>query len=273
MFYLLFNLFILSIIKFKTISIENRFWIESPDPAPFHTNTHSEVHEVQELLQHLCHDGEVSFWQVFSHSSHIDLMERGEAQTLQSRTKIRRLLKDSQSSPDTGSPAAGRCTTPRCCPPCASLRAAELTGRRRHSLVSFQNIQPLVEVLWYLCSGPAARPPPPPSSSWLRPVCPSHRWRPTGSHRWFLATARSGPAPPWEVLWWDHQSAPLPGQRLAPAAGRAEDDGEPFSKLGPLYIRVSSTGSEFFWLTWNDFNSEEKGWFRRVLWGCLQKTV
>lgn len=36
-------------------------------------STHSEVHEAQELLQHFCHDGEISFRQVVSHSSHIQL--------------------------------------------------------------------------------------------------------------------------------------------------------------------------------------------------------
>lgn len=33
----------------------------------------SEVHEVEELFQHFCHDGEISFRQVSSHSSHIHL--------------------------------------------------------------------------------------------------------------------------------------------------------------------------------------------------------
>ena len=37
----------------------------------------------------------------------------------------------SQGSPDTGSPAAVLCRRPRCCPPCASLHAAELRGRGR----------------------------------------------------------------------------------------------------------------------------------------------
>lgn len=41
--------------------------------------THCEVHEVEELLQHFCHDGEISFWQVFSHSSHIHLVETNTA--------------------------------------------------------------------------------------------------------------------------------------------------------------------------------------------------
>lgn len=36
-------------------------------------STHSEVHKVQELLQHFSHDGEISFWQVLPHSSHIQL--------------------------------------------------------------------------------------------------------------------------------------------------------------------------------------------------------
>ncbi len=38
--------------------------------------THSEVHEVEELFQHFCHDGEISFRQVLPHSSHIQLVER-----------------------------------------------------------------------------------------------------------------------------------------------------------------------------------------------------
>ena len=38
--------------------------------------THSEVHEVEELFQHFCHDGEISFWQVVPHSSHIQLVDK-----------------------------------------------------------------------------------------------------------------------------------------------------------------------------------------------------
>lgn len=36
---------------------------------------------------------------------------------------------DSPGSPGTGSPAAVLCMRPRCCPPCASLHAAELKGQ------------------------------------------------------------------------------------------------------------------------------------------------
>lgn len=38
--------------------------------------THSEVHEVEEFFQHFRHNGEISFRQVLSHSSHIHLVER-----------------------------------------------------------------------------------------------------------------------------------------------------------------------------------------------------
>ena len=40
--------------------------------------TYRQVHEIEELLEHLRHDGEVSFWQVLSNSSHISLEERRE---------------------------------------------------------------------------------------------------------------------------------------------------------------------------------------------------
>lgn len=39
-------------------------------------HTHSEVHEAQELLQHLCHDGEIAFRKVLSHSSHVNLWRK-----------------------------------------------------------------------------------------------------------------------------------------------------------------------------------------------------
>lgn len=35
---------------------------------------HSQVHEVEELLQHLSHDGEISFRQAVSHSRYIHLL-------------------------------------------------------------------------------------------------------------------------------------------------------------------------------------------------------
>lgn len=31
------------------------------------------VHEAQELFEHLCHYGEVPFWQIFPHGGHVDL--------------------------------------------------------------------------------------------------------------------------------------------------------------------------------------------------------
>lgn len=34
---------------------------------------HRQVHEVEELLQHLSHDGEISFRQALSHGLHIHL--------------------------------------------------------------------------------------------------------------------------------------------------------------------------------------------------------
>lgn len=42
-------------------------------------HTHSEVHKTQELLQHFCHDGEIAFWKMLSHSSHIYLRGDREA--------------------------------------------------------------------------------------------------------------------------------------------------------------------------------------------------
>ena len=115
--------------------------------------THSEVHEVEELFQHFCHDGEISFWQVVPHSSHIQLVDKDAVRKRE--REVHKIIKirnqktehpikmlswyvlfvcvcDSQGSPDTGSPAAVLCRRPRCCPPCASLHAAELRrgGRR-----------------------------------------------------------------------------------------------------------------------------------------------
>lgn len=39
-------------------------------------HAHRQVHEIQELLQHLRHDGEIPLGQVSSHSSHVGLRDR-----------------------------------------------------------------------------------------------------------------------------------------------------------------------------------------------------
>lgn len=38
--------------------------------------TYSKIHEAQEFFEHLCHYWKVPFWQIFSHSGHIDLREQ-----------------------------------------------------------------------------------------------------------------------------------------------------------------------------------------------------
>lgn len=38
--------------------------------------TYSKIHEAQEFFEHFCHYWKVPFWQIFSHSGHIDLRKQ-----------------------------------------------------------------------------------------------------------------------------------------------------------------------------------------------------
>lgn len=138
-------------------------------------------------------------------------------------------VSDSLGSPGTGSPAAVLCRRPRCCPPCASLHAAELKEQdiSSHSIPHISKHLHDKNHSSYLCWGPAP-PPLPPSYSLCHHLVYQSRycchWRPTGSRRLSPATHHSGPKQASAALWWGHLSAPQPGRQPVPTGGTAEGE-------------------------------------------------